>query len=69
MPDMKGLHYFLGIKVIQTPTDIMISQRYYILNLLYKFGMTMCKYVATPLDRNLKLDADSRVTECELTHY
>ena len=37
----------------------MISQRHYILNLLYKFGMTECKSVATPLDRNLKLDVDS----------
>ena len=35
MPDMKELHYFLGIKVIRTPADIMISQRHYILNLLY----------------------------------
>ena len=69
MPDMKGLHYFLGIKVIQTPTDIMISQRYYILNLLYKFGMTECKYVAIPLDQNLKLDANSGTTQCEPTYY
>ena len=26
MTDMKELHYFLGIEVIRTPTDIMISQ-------------------------------------------
>ena len=38
MTDMKELHYFLGIEVIRTPTGIMISQRHYILNLLYKFG-------------------------------
>ena len=34
MTNMKELHYFLGIEVIRTPIGIMISQRYYILNLL-----------------------------------
>ena len=47
MTDMKELHYFLGIEVIRTPAGIMISQRHYILNLLYKFGMAECKSVAT----------------------
>ena len=42
MTDMKELHYFIGIDVIQTPYNIMTSQRHYILNLLYKFGMTEC---------------------------
>ena len=59
MTDMKELHYFLHIEVIRTPAGIMISQQHYILNSLYKFGMTECTYVATPLDRNLKLDANS----------
>ena len=31
---MKEFHYFLGIEVIRTPNDIMLSQRRYILNLL-----------------------------------
>ena len=53
--DMKELHYFLGI---------MISQRHYILNLLFKFGMTTCKFVASPLNWNLKLDANVVTTEC-----
>ena len=69
MMDMKELHYFLGIEVIRTSARIMISQRHYILNLLQKFGMTQCKSVATPLDRNLKLDADSDTKACEPTQY
>ena len=69
MTDMKELHYFLGIEVIRTPTGIMISERHYILNLLYKFGMAECKSMATPLDRNLKLDANSGTIQCEPTHY
>ena len=40
MNDLHDLHYFLGIEVIRTPVGIMISQRNYILNLLYKCGMT-----------------------------
>ena len=47
----------------------MISQWHYILNLLYKFGMAECKSVETPLDRNLKLDADSNTKACEPTLY
>ena len=69
MTDMKELHYFLGIEVIRIPTSIMISQRHYILNLLYKFGMTKCKPVSTPLNRNVKLVVDSGTTDCELTQH
>ena len=31
--------------------------------------MTKCKHVTAPLDRNLKLDADSGTTMCEPTFY
>ena len=47
----------------------MISQRHYVLNLLYKFGMTECKPVTTPLDRNIKIDATSGTAEIEPTQY
>ena len=69
MKDMHTLHYFLGIEVIRTPVGIVLSQRHYILNLLYKFGVTNCKPMSTPLDRNLKLDAASGTEECEPTQY
>ena len=69
MKDLHELHYFLGIKVILTPVGILISQRYYVLNLLYKFGLTECKPVSTPLDRNLKMDVDSDIAVCEPTMY
>ena len=59
---MHELHYFLGIEVIRTPLGILISQWHYILNLLCKFEMTECKPMSTPVDRNLKLDADSGTT-------
>ena len=59
MKDLGDLHYFLGIEVIRTPDGILLSQRHYVLNMLYKFGMTECRPISTPLDQNLKLHPDS----------
>ena len=56
MKDMEEFHYFLGIEVIRTPDNIIISQWHYVFNLPLKFGMARCKPIATPLDQNLKLD-------------
>ena len=50
MKDWHELHYFLGIEVIRTPVGILISQQHYVHNLLYKFGLTECKPLSTPLD-------------------
>ena len=55
MKDLGDLHYFLGIDVIRTLEGILISQRHYVLSMLFKFGMTDCKSVSTPLDRTVKL--------------
>ena len=40
MKDLRDLHYFLEIEVIHTPKGILISQRHYVLSMLFKFGMT-----------------------------
>ena len=50
MKEPRDLHYFLGIEVIRTPDGILLSQRHYVLNMLYKFGMTECRPISTPLD-------------------
>ena len=57
MKILNDLHYFLGIDVIQTQEGFLLSQQHYVLNLIYKFGMTECKSISTPLDRNMKLTA------------
>ena len=62
MKDLGDLHYFLGIEVIRTPKCILINQRHYVLSILFKFGMTECKYVSTPLDHNVKLRPESGMT-------
>ena len=69
LKDLHELHYFLGIEVIRTPVGILICQRHYVLNLLYKFGLTKCKPVFTPIDQNLKIDADSSTAMCDPTKY
>ena len=69
MKDLHKLHYFPGIELIRPPVGILIPQRHYVLNLLYKFGLTDCKPMSTPLDRNLKIDADSGTAVCDPTKY
>ena len=59
MKYMGDLHYFLGIEVIRTPEGILISQRHYVLSILFKFRMVDCKSISTPLDRTVKLRPDS----------
>ena len=59
MKDLGDLHYFLGIEVIRTSEGILISQRHYMLSMLFKFEMANYKSISTPLDRTVKLRPDS----------
>jgi hypothetical protein len=68
MKDLGNLHYFLGIEVIHTPEGILISQRHYVLSMLFKFGMVDCKSISMPLDRTVKLRPDSGKV-CNLTWF
>jgi hypothetical protein len=60
MKDLGKLHYFLNIKVIQSPKGIWLLQRQYALNKLSEYGMTGCKPISIPLEQNVKLSADER---------
>ena len=62
MKDLGNLHYFLGIKVIRTPEGMLISQRHYVVSMIFNFGMTECRSVSTPLDMNVKLRLESGMT-------
>ena len=68
MKDLGDLHYFLGIEVICAPEGILINQRHYVLNMLFKFNMTDCKSISAPLDRNIKLLHGSG-TACDATRF
>jgi hypothetical protein len=71
MKDLGDRHYFLGIEVICTPEGILISQRHYVLSMLFKFGMAESKSISTPLDRTIKHRPDSgKVCDPDLLdHY
>ena len=49
------LKYFRGIKVAQSNSGVVISQRKYTLNILTDTGLLNCKPVDTPMDPNVKL--------------
>jgi hypothetical protein len=57
--DLGYLHYFLGIEVAYGAQGIYLSQRKYVIDLLTDTGMLNCKPVATPIEHNHRILADS----------
>ena len=55
MKNLRGLKYFLGIKVARSKQGIFLSQRKYILDLLAETGMLKCKPADTPIAQNERL--------------
>jgi hypothetical protein len=56
--DMKYLgllHYFLGVEVWQTGSNIFISQAKYARSVLDKFSMEDCKISSTPMEKGIKI--------------
>ena len=53
--DLGKLKYFLDIKVAQSNSEVVISQRKYNLDILVDMGMLDCKPVNTLMDPNVKL--------------
>ena len=53
--DLGKLKYFLGTEVAQSNSDVAMSQRKYVLNILKETGMLDCKPVDTPINLNVKL--------------
>ncbi|KAM2306236.1 hypothetical protein ACFXTH_025703 [Malus domestica] len=52
MKDLGGLKYFLGIEVARSHDGIYLSQRKYVLDLLFETGMLACKPAETPIIQN-----------------
>jgi len=69
MKDLGDLHYFLDIKVIQSPKGIWLLQRQYALNKFSEYGMTSCKPISIPLEQNVKLSANERDLVEDTTMY
>ena len=55
MKDLGEFFSILGIEVVRTSDGLLVTQRHYELNLLFKFGKIEGKPISTPLHRNLKL--------------
>ena len=53
--DLEKLKYFLEIKIAQSNSNVVMSQRKYVLDILEEIGMLDCKPVDTPMDPNVKL--------------
>ena len=53
--DLGKLKYFLAIDIAQSNSDVVMSQRKYILDILEEIGILECKPVDTPMDMNVKL--------------
>ncbi len=58
MKDLGKLRYFLSIEGIQSPKGIWLLQRQYALKKLFEYGMTSCKPISSPLEQNVKLNAN-----------
>lgn len=56
--DMGSLSYFLGLEVTKKGTDIVLSQRKYILEILQRVGLSDAKPVSTPMATNANLAQD-----------
>ncbi|XP_039158784.1 uncharacterized protein LOC120288727 [Eucalyptus grandis] len=56
--DMGHLRYFLGIEVAYSHTGINLTQRKYVLDILDEVGLVGAKPVDTPMEPNVKLDAE-----------
>jgi len=48
MKDLSLLRYFLGIKIVQSPKGLSLSQRKYFTNLLKETSTLESKHVDTP---------------------
>jgi hypothetical protein len=57
--DLGQLRYFLGIEIARSTKGIVLSQRKYVLDSLTETGMLGCRSIASPIDRNHRLCAES----------
>jgi hypothetical protein len=55
MKDLGSLKYFFGIEVLRCKSEIFLSQRKYVFDLLKETSMTGYKPVSTPLAEGMKL--------------
>jgi hypothetical protein len=55
MIDLGEVNHILGLRVLRDENQVSIDQRYYVENVLKKFGMDQCKPVSTPIETSTYL--------------
>ena len=68
MKDLGTMHY-LGLEVWQKPSEIMLSQGKYVVEILKRFGMMDCESMTTSMTMNLKLFGDTTSQTVDATLY
>jgi hypothetical protein len=69
MKDLGLIHYFLGLKVWQSPEKIFLNQGKYAVEILKRFDMLECKPMNTPMETKLKLLVDTSSELIDATLY
>ncbi|KAG6480327.1 hypothetical protein ZIOFF_063827 [Zingiber officinale] len=69
MSDLGMMHYFIGMKVVQSTKGIFISQKKYVQEILDRFQMKDCNPVSTPTEFGLKLNKDHEGKKVDSTIY
>ena len=69
MKDLGMMHYFLGLEVRHKPSEIMLSQGKYVVDILKRFRMMDCKSMTTSMTTNLKLFGDTTSERVDATLY
>ena len=69
MKDLGLMHYFLGLEVWKSLEEIFLNQGNYTVDIFKRFNMLECKFMATPMESNLKLLADDSLDLVDVTHY
>jgi hypothetical protein len=59
MKDLGLMHYYLGLKVWQSPEKIFLNQGKYAVEILKRFDMLEYKSMNTPMETKLKLLVDT----------
>ena len=67
--DLGVLYFFYGVKVLATPTGLLLSQQKYVIDLLSKHNVLGSKHVSIPLVVGTSLPAKDGTTQVNATLY
>ena len=69
MKDLGLMHYFLRLEVWKSSEGIFPNQGKYVVEILRRFDMLDCKYMATAMDTSMKLLSDETSELVDMNQY